>query len=77
MPSQFELLKYAIKNSFVHRVDELKNIVVVPSVKGEELPQAETNVEKLSNGSKVSSTKATSKKTTLKGVRKTIRTKNP
>ena len=77
VPSQFDLLKYAIKNCFGHRVDELKNIVVVPSVNGEELPQAETNVEKLSNESKVSSTKATSKKTTLKGVRKTIRTKNP
>ena len=75
VPSQFELLKYAIKNCFGHRVDELKNIVVIPSINGEELPQTETNVEKLSNGNKVSSTKNTSKKTTLKGVKKTIRTK--
>lgn len=69
IPSQFDLLKYAIKNCFGHRVDELKNIVV-SSINGEELPQVGVNVTEQSNGCKGSSAKTITKKPTLKRVRK-------
>lgn len=70
IPSQFDLLEYAVKNSFGHRVDDLKNIVV-SSINGEELPQAGANVTEQSNGSKGSSAKHITTKPTLKRVRKT------
>lgn len=66
VPSQFELLIYAIKNCFAHGEDELKNIVVAPPINGEELPLAETVAGKSDNGNKVSSFKSMSMKTSQK-----------
>lgn len=71
VPSQIDLLKYAIKHSFGHRVDELKDLVVVPPINGDELPQAEIVEKKQSDDKKSSSINTTTKKSTLKGVRKT------
>lgn len=71
VPSQIELLKYAIKHSFGHRVDELKDLVVVPSINGDELPQAEIDGEKRSDDKKSPSVNTSTRKSTLKYARKT------
>lgn len=53
VPSQIDLLKYAIKNCFGHRVDQLQNIVVTPPIHGEELPQVEVDAARSRNGNKL------------------------
>ena len=74
IPSQLELIKYAIKHSFGRRIDELKNIVVAPTIKGEELPQAFSDSNKQNVCNKTTPLKTTAKKSSMKTTRKTAMT---